>query len=123
MESKYNITYLCLKVYYKLRIMPSDSVCHTEHQNMNVDRAEYLYIFKYLPMELTGLWKYKYSNMFDPKLEEVQILYRPMWIPGIPLPLLNSWNLIAYVGNFMWPRHNHAEYLIFSATAGLMLHW
>lgn len=55
MESKYNITYLCLKVYYKFRIMPCDFIYHSEHQNMNVDTAEYLYFCKYLPWELSGL--------------------------------------------------------------------
>lgn len=59
MESKYNITHLCLKVYYKFGSMPCDFIYHSEHQNMNADRAEYLYISKYLPWELTGLWKYK----------------------------------------------------------------
>jgi len=58
MESKYNITYLCLKVYYKFRIMPCDFIYHSEHQNMNVHTAEYLYFWEYLPRELTGLWKY-----------------------------------------------------------------
>lgn len=59
MESKYNITHLCLKVYYKFGIIPCDFIYYSEHQNMNVDRAEYLYFCKYLPWELTGLWKYK----------------------------------------------------------------
>jgi len=39
--------------------MPCDFIYHNEHQNMNVDKAEYLYICKYLFWELSGLWKYK----------------------------------------------------------------